>query len=119
MIEKRSFPRLPRDWEIEFQMPKPELEQPILTKGGIGDLGAGGFSFKSASACPPAALFQFAIQPTDNFKPMVGVAKVAWSRGQEGCYESGAQFVWVRWRGMDAQTVIAHYVLENMFKRPS
>lgn len=119
MIEKRSFPRLPRDWEIEYQVSKSKSVQPILIKGGIRDLGGGGFSFRSELACPSEALFQFAIKPTDRFKPMVGVARIAWTRGQEGFYESGAQFVWVSWKGMDAQTAIAHYVLDKMFKRPS
>jgi hypothetical protein len=118
MLEKRSFARLARDWEIEFQVSKPESEQPNLTKGGIRDLSAGGFSFKSASNGPPETLFQFAIKPTDNFRPMVGVARVAWARGQAGSYECGAQFVWVRWVGMDAQTAIGQYVSDKMSERP-
>jgi hypothetical protein len=47
---------------------------------------------------------------------MVGVAKVAWTRGGEGAYECGAQFVWIRWKGMESQTAIANYVLDNEFK---
>lgn len=119
MIEKRSFPRLGRDWEIEYQVSAPKAVQSIPIKGGIRDLGAGGFSFRSELASPPGALLQFAIQPTDHFKPMVGVARIAWTRGQEGSYESGAQFVWVGWKDMDAQTAIAHYVLDKGSKRPS
>jgi len=106
MIERRAFPRLARDWEIEFQMSKPESDQSNLLNGGLHDLGAGGFSFDSATACPPETLFQFAIKPKDNFKPMVGVARVAWTRGREGFHENGAQFIWVRWIGMDPQTMV-------------
>ena len=119
MIENRSFPRLPRDWEIEYHMSKSESVEPILIKGGMRDIGGGGFSFRTEIACQPEDLFQFAIKPTDDFKPLIGVARITWTRGQEGFYENGAQFVWVNWKGMDAQTAIAHYVLDNMFKRPS
>ena len=119
MIEKRAFPRLPRDWEIECQISKSPTSQPVLIKGEIRDLSTGGFSFRSESACPPGALLQFAINPTDDFKPMVGVARMAWTRGQEGGYECGAKFVWVDWRGVDPQTTIGQYVLDNISKKPS
>jgi hypothetical protein len=114
MIEKRSFPRLPRDWEIEYQISKtgPVESNPI--KGDIRDLGEGGFSFSSDSVCPPEVLIQFAIKPTDSFKPIVGVARIVWARGQESFYENGAQFVWVSWKGQDAQAAIAHYVVEHV-----
>ena len=114
MIEKRSFPRLPRDWEIEYRVSKSKSVQPILIKGGMRDLGAGGFSFRSELACPPEALIQFTIKPTDYFKPIIGVARTSWTRGQEGFYESGAQFVWISWKGLDARTAIARYVLDKM-----
>ena len=119
MIEKRTFPRLPRDWEIECRVSKSNLVQPILIKGGMRDLSGGGFSFRSELACPPQALIQFTIKPTDHFKPMIGVARASWTRGQEGLYESGAQFVWVSWKGMDARTAIVRYVLEKMNKLPA
>lgn len=119
MIEKRSFPRLRRDWELEFQVSESKSVQPVSLKGGIRDFGAGGFSFRSESASPPDALLQFDIRPTDRFKPMVGVARVAWTRGQEGSYESGAQFVWVGWKDMDALTAIAQYVRDMGSKQPS
>jgi len=119
MIEKRLFPRLPRDWEIECQVSESKSVQPILIKGGICDLGGGGFSFRSELACPPEALLQFAIKPTGRFKPIVGVARVAWTRGQEGFYDSGVQFVWVGWQDLDAQTAIAQYVLDEMHDGPS
>lgn len=119
MIEKRSFPRLRRDWKIEYRVSESESVQPIAIKGGIRDFGAGGFSFRSESASPPGALLQFDIHPTDSFKPMIGVARLAWTRGKQGSYESGAQFVWVGWKDMDAQTAIAQYVLDMMSKKPS
>jgi hypothetical protein len=119
MIDKRTFPRLSRDWDIEYQMSNAESIQPIQIKGGIRDLSGGGFSFKSESVCPPATLLQFTIMPTDSFNPVVGVARIAWTRAREGFYENGAQFVWVRWKAMETQTAIANYVLDNMSKRPS
>jgi len=119
MIEKRSFPRLPRNWEIEYQISNSTTAQPTLVKGGINDLSGGGFSFRSESAFPAGALFQFLIKPKYSLKPMVGVARIAWSRGQEGFYESGAQFVWVSWKDMDAQTAIAQYVLDHQSAKPS
>jgi hypothetical protein len=119
MREQRTFPRLDRDWEIEYQELKLESSHPILIKSEISDFGAGGFSFRSGSAFPSKGLFQFAIKPTDDFKPMVGVARIAWTRGQEGFYESGAQFVWVNWKGMDVQTAIANYVLDNISQKSS
>jgi len=119
MIEKRSFPRLRRDWEIEYQVSESKSVQTVPIKGGIRDLGAGGFSFRSESASPPNALLQFAILPTDLFKPIVGVARIAWTRGQKGSYESGAQFVWVGWKDMDALTSIAQYVRDMGSKQPS
>jgi hypothetical protein len=118
MVEKRSFARLLLDWEIEFQMSKSESAQPIPIKGGIRDISAGGFSFRSESAYLPEALFKFAIKPKDSLKPMVGVARIAWIRGQEGSYESGARFVWLSWKDMDPQTAIAQFVLDLMVKRP-
>jgi hypothetical protein len=119
MIEKRSFPRLPLNWEIEYQITKPASSRPILVKGGINDLGGGGFSFRSEAAYPAGALFQFAIKPAADLKPMVGVARVAWVRGLEGSYESGARFVWVNWKDMDAQTAVAQYVLDHQSTKPS
>ena len=114
MGEKRSFSRLARDWEIEYLMSETEASQPILFKSGICDLSMGGFSFRSESALPPKALLQFAINPPDSLKPMVGVARIAWTRDQDGIYESGAQFVWVSWKGADPQTAIGQYVADNL-----
>jgi hypothetical protein len=51
-------------------------------------------------------------------KPIVGVARITWTRDQKGFYESGARFVWVSWKGIDAQTAIAQYVLDSMAKKP-
>jgi hypothetical protein len=119
MNDKRAFPRLYRDWGIEFQMSESKSVQTVPIKGGIRDLSAGGFSFRSELASPPDALLHFAIQPTDRFKPIVGVARIAWTRGQEGAYESGAQFVWVGWKDMDALTAIAQYVRDMGSKQPS
>ncbi|MGD0782803.1 MAG: PilZ domain-containing protein [Candidatus Aminicenantales bacterium] len=119
MNEKRSYPRLSREWEIEFQMPVSKSSQPILFKSGIRDLGMGGFSFRSGFACPPEALFHFVLTPKDSLKPMVGVAQIAWTRGQEGVYDSGAHFVWVSWEGMDPQTAIGQYVVDHISKKPS
>ena len=120
MIEKRSFPRLRRKWEIEYQVPESMSVQPVPIKGGIRDLGAGGFSFTSESASPPGSLLRFTIQPTDSFKPMIGVARLAWTRGEEGSFESGAHFIWVGWKDiLDAQSAIAQYVHDMGPKRPS
>jgi len=119
MSDKRSFPRLVRDWEIEYFASNSESVQSTPIKGGIRDLSAGGFSFRSESACPPGALLQFAINPTDSFKPMVGVARIAWIRGLKGCYESGARFIWIKWKDQDPQSAIAQYILDNMSLTPS
>jgi hypothetical protein len=118
MIEKRSFPRLPRDWEIEGQASESTLAQPILIKGEIRDLSGAGFSFRSGLACSPKALVHFTIKPTDRLRPMVGVARVAWTRKQDGFYDSGAQFVWVRWQDSEVQSTIAQYVVDEMRERP-
>lgn len=119
MIEKRSFPRLVRDWEIDYMMPESETSLPILIKSSICDLSMGGFSFRSESALPPETLLHFAINPMDSLKPMFGVARIAWTRGQEGFYESGAHFVWVNWKGTGPQTAIGQYVVDNLSKTPS
>jgi hypothetical protein len=70
-------------------------------------------------ACRPDALMQFAMKPADNLDPIMGVARIVWMRVKDSFYECGAHFVWVRWKGMDAQTAIADYVYDNMAKRPS
>lgn len=119
MTDKRSFPRLSRDWDIEYQMSDSESVQPILVKSGIRDFSGGGFSFRSESACPLKVLFKFSIKGKGGFMPVVGVARIAWARGHEGLYENGAQFVWVKLKDMDAQTAIAQYVLDHMFNGPS
>ncbi len=119
MIEKRSYPRLAREWGIECLMSTSEFSEPIHIKGGIRDLSMGGFSFKSETACPPEALFHFTIFPTDTFKPMVGVAQIAWTRAREGFQESGAHFVWIGWQGVEPQTAIGQYVVDHLSKNPS
>jgi hypothetical protein len=119
MSDKRSFPRLAQDWEIEWSLSKSESLQPVLIKSVIRDLSMGGFRFKSESACPPKSLLHFAINPKESLKPMVGVARIAWTRDQNGIYENGAQFIWVSWKGMDPQTAIGQYVVDHISEKPS
>jgi len=119
MIEKRTFPRLPRDWEINLQIADSPETQPVLIKGGMSDVSMGGFSFKSEWAGQAGTLIPFAINPKDDFRPMVGVARIAWARGQAGSCECGATFVWVDWTGIDPQAAIGEYILDQMTKKPA
>jgi hypothetical protein len=116
MNEKRMFPRLSRNWGVECQMSKSLDAQPVLVKGEIRDLSMGGFSFKSNWVSASDAFFPFAINPTDDFKPMVGVAQISWTRGIEGGCESGAKFVWVDWKGIEPQIALGQYIADNLSK---
>lgn len=114
MTEKRQFLRLPREWEVEYQIPAAGFPAPLSSKGVLRDLGAGGFRFSNASDCPANALIQFAIKPNSSLKPMVGVARIAWTRERQGKREYGAQFIWVIWKGEDAQKAIDQYVFDHL-----
>jgi hypothetical protein len=113
------FPRLSRNWGIECQMAKSPDSQPVLVKGEIRDLSMGGFSFMSNWVCNAETFFPFAINPTEDFKPMVGVAQISWTRESEGMYESGAKFVWVDWKGVDPQIALGQYIADNLSKSQS
>jgi hypothetical protein len=119
MSEKRLFPRLSRDWDIDFQMTLSNKSGKALKRGSLCDLGGGGFCFRSDAPCSPGSFFHFVIRPADSLKPMTGVALTAWTRSREDAFEIGARFVWVNWKGMDTQTAIAQYVSDSLSQKPS
>jgi hypothetical protein len=119
MIEKRAFPRLSRDWEIDYQIYESQSSQPIRVKGEFRDLSRGGFCFRTEWSCPPGSFFPFAITPKDDFKPLIGVARIAWTRDMDSCFECGAAFAWVNWRDIDPQTAIGEYIVDQLAKKQS
>jgi len=114
MRNKRIFPRLKRDWDIEFQIFKNDRAEPALNTSGFLDIGGGGFCFKSDSPLDVETLIQFAIKIKEDLKPIIGVAKTVWSQAFGGSFKNGANFVWVSWKGVAAQSAIAEYVKDRL-----
>ena len=113
MRNKRVFPRLKRDWDVEYQIFKNDLAEPALNMSALFDVGGGGFCFKSDSPLGAESLIQFAIKSKEDLKPIIGVAKTVWSQAFGGSFKNGANFIWVSWKGVAAQSAIAAYVHEH------
>lgn len=118
MKDKRAFPRLKMDCDIEYQIYKQEQLKPALDTQGLLDLGGGGFSFKTGSLLGANALIQFAIRLKEDRNPIIGVAKTVWSQAFENSFKNGMNFVWVSWKGKAAQNMIAEYVEVHLGDKP-
>ena len=113
MRKNREFPRLKRDWDIEYQIFRKDRTEPALNTSGLLDVGGGGFCFKSDSPLGAETLIQFAIKLKEDLKPIIGVAKTVWSQAFGGSFKNGVNFVWVSWKGVSAEAAIAAYVREH------
>jgi hypothetical protein len=114
MKNKRDFPRLKRDWDIEYQISNNDLTKKAPNMSGIIDVGAGGFCFKSDSPLSAETPIQFALKLKDDLTPIIGVAKTVWSQAFGGSFKNGVSFVWVNWKGRPAQSAIAEYVTAEL-----
>ncbi len=114
MRNKRVFPRLKRDWEIEYQIFKNDRTEPALNTSRLLDVGGGGFCFKSDSPMGVETSIQFAIKMKEDIKPIIGVVKTIWSQALNGSFKNGVNFVWVNWKGVAAQYAIAEYVKDHL-----
>jgi hypothetical protein len=119
MRDKRVFPRLQRKWVIEYKIFGNAKAESTVIISGIIDVGGGGFCLESDSPLPIETLIQFAIKPKDDPKPIIGVAKIVWSRVFNDSFKNGVNFVWANWKGVASNSLMADYVKYNLFGRPT
>jgi hypothetical protein len=117
MKDKRAFPRMKRDWGVEYRVFKDAKAEPAVITSGIIDVGGGGFCLESEAPLEMERLIQFDIKPKDDPKPIIGVAKTVWSRAFDSSFRNGVNFVWASWKGVAAQRMIADYVEDHFIEK--
>lgn len=116
MLDKRKFPRLDEEWNLEYRtITSEEFETTPISSLSV-NISGGGICFYAEEEIPKETMLALELKSTAFSSSIIALAKTVWcnKKKMKKRYEVGAEFWWIGWKNNDAQRELAEYISQKI-----